>query len=145
MKKAFITITLFISTIIYSQDTPGNLQFNRVVNYTLDIDTGNVDGNGNNGHGIASTFSVPVGKVWKILNVFVGNRDVNRNNSVTSVNGRCSLTANRNALYMPDPSGTGNNSVKFPIWFSSGSYELYAFDCRRTALTLSAIEFNIVN
>lgn len=140
-KKVISILTLSLSLHILAQDTPGNLQYNRVVNYTLDFSTGDITGNANDGHGIVSTFSVPVGKVWKITSVFVGTRDTNRGNSVSSVHSRCTLTANRNVLY--SPSGNGN-SVNFPLWLSSGSYELYGIDCSRAALTISAIEFNII-
>lgn len=141
-KNVISVLILSLSLHIIAQDTPGNLQFNRVVNYTLDFSTGTITGNPNDGHGIVSTFSVPVGKVWKIISVFVGTRDNNRGNSVSSVHSGCNLTANRNVLYSPSGSG---NSVNFPLWLSSGSYELYGFDCNSAALTISAIEFNIVN
>lgn len=139
--KLILILTLSFGLNLFAQDTPGNLQYNRVVNYTLDFSTGGITGNANDGHGIVSTFSVPVGKVWKINSVFVGNRDTNRANSVTSVHSGCTLTANRNVLYSPSGSG---NSVNFPLWLSSGSYELYGIDCNRAALSISAIEFNIV-
>jgi hypothetical protein len=54
MKKTITIAILLFSMATYAQ---GNLQFNQVVTYT---------GSLNNAQQISSTYTVPVGKIWKI-------------------------------------------------------------------------------
>ena len=112
------------------------LEFNQVINYTLDFATGLVDGNANNGHGVVTNISVPSGKVWKVQSVRVNYRDPARNNAISS-SIDCFLTMGRTLL------DTDPNSE--PIWFGEGSYEIYGFDCGSSAaLTINAVEFNVI-
>ena len=64
MKKISLLIIVLSSLSSYSQDTPGNLQFNRIVNFSQVYVN---DGNNSLDHN-AATFVVPEGKVWKINN-----------------------------------------------------------------------------
>lgn len=112
------------------------LEFNQVINYTLDFATGFVDGSANNGHGVVTNISVPSGKVWKVQSVRVNYRDTGRNNAISS-SIDCYLTMGRTFL------DTDPNSE--PIWFGEGSYEIYGFDCgSKAALTINAVEFNVI-
>lgn len=112
------------------------LEFNQVINYTLDFATGLTDGNANNGHGVVTNISVPSGKVWKVQSVRVNYRDPARNNAISS-SIDCYLTMGRTFL------DTDPNSE--PIWFGEGSYEIYGFNCGSSAaLTINAVEFNVI-
>ena len=113
------------------------LEFNKVINYTLDFGTGLTSGNVNDGHGVVANIIIPTGKAWKVQSVRVNGRDPFRNNAVTeSIN--CSLTMGRTFL------DTDPNSE--PIWFGEGSYEIYGFNCgSNAALTINVLEFNIIN
>lgn len=113
------------------------LEFNQVINYTLDFATGNIDGNVNFGHGVVANISVPAGKVWKVQSVRLNNRDTARNNAISSSSLDCFLTMGRTYL------DTDPNSE--PIWFGEGSYEIYGFDCgSNAALSINAVEFNVI-
>ena len=148
MKKLILLFTFVLLSFEFNaqQETPGNLQFNRVVNYTLDFNTGEITGNANQGHGVVGTITIPDGKVWKIESVSVSHRDSSRGNSLSGAHGSCHLSLGRMKIY--DPYGPYSDSGRidiFPMWIPSGEYDVYGYDCNNSALSLSAIEFNIVN
>ena len=145
MKKIILlfTIVLLSFELNAQQDTPGNLQFNRVVNYTLDFNTGPITGNASQGHGVVGAISIAEGKVWKIESVSVTVRDTSRGNAFTSMHGSCGLSLGRNSIYTPSVPNLKIDT--FPMWIASGDYDLYGINCVNAALTLNAIEFNIVD
>jgi len=60
--KIFFLIILFIGIISNAQDTPGNLQFNRVVNFSgSQAVTPSAK--------VFNSFTIPDGKVWKIQSI----------------------------------------------------------------------------
>ena len=145
MKKLLLTITaLIFSLSIYSQ---GNLQFNNTVNYTKFLNLGSTTGNASDGHGVADQIIVPEGKIWKITSVFMARRDTSRNNSIYK---RSEGTAKLNEIpiYVPGGSSDTNTvgqAISFPIWLSSGTYELYVYNADRAVISINALEFNVVN
>jgi hypothetical protein len=125
---SFLFFTLLLSTIGFSQ---GNLQFNQVVSYSGTSSSNN-----------SPTWSVPIGKVWKI----------------ESASASYGSTAFRR-VYVDAGGGFGHYSILnvneptvppvFPIWLKAGD-QVYVFascsSCGVQTLSyvISIIEFNII-
>ena len=137
MKKSILILLFFITLGAKAQ---GNLQFNRVINYTIPSQT--VDYTGI----IQTTVTVPANKVWKI--------------EAASYNGAgspgWSLILDNYLLFSyTRDSGGGLNyyqDIHFPIWLPSGTYNLKAQYYWVTGFqsypfigaSISIIEFNII-
>jgi hypothetical protein len=144
MKKIIIiTVLLFAVNTIKAQ---GNLQFNRVVNFS------SIQSNGESysqGAYVYQTFQVPAGKVWKVENVMVGNSNGLETGFVKACNS-CAASFNNIIAYIYFPSGYAADNSKFPIWLSEGAYDFIISDNNnssqsdRLIASYSAIEFNIV-
>jgi hypothetical protein len=135
MKKSILILLFFITLGAKAQ---GNLQFNRVINYTMASQTVFSPGL------LQTTVTVPAGKVWKI--------------EAASYNGAgspgWSLILDNYLLFTYIiNSGGGLNyfpEIHFPIWLPAGTYNLKAqyYITTPSALfvgaSISIIEFNII-
>jgi hypothetical protein len=126
-------LSLFIFTLLFNSVaiSQGNLQFNQVVSYSGTSSSNN-----------SPTWTVPIGKVWKI----------------ETASASYGLTAFRR-VYVDAGGGFGNFSISnvnettapqvFPIWLKSGD-QVYVFascsSCGVQVLNyvISIIEFNII-
>lgn len=132
MKKSILILIFFIGLDAKAQ---GNLQFNRVVNFSASqsvlADTSIT----------FQTFQVPAGKVWKIENVNVGQK---RLSGFPEHCDFCSATFNEIIAFM-NQQNVGREVI-FPIWLSEGSYnfKIGSYPSRLILASYSAIEFNIV-
>lgn len=148
MKKAFIIITLFSSIIIYSQDTPGNLQFNRVVNFS-EIVTVRTTSNftGERRFSTISPITVPDGKVLKITSLTVADYYVNGNIKELDECNVCAASIGGVTAFTHQTVGYTTNNKLFPLWFNSGEKEFLVFnpDGGTVIVSFTGIEFNIVN
>lgn len=150
MKKAFLIITLFSSIIIYSQDTPGNLQFNRVVNFSEIItvfNSSNSLGSQPNRYAILTPVSIADGKVLKITSLSVSSYYEAGNIKQIGECGECAVSIGGVTAYTHrNTSYTTNNKI-FPLWFNSGEKEFLVFnpDGGKVIVSFTGIEFNIAN
>lgn len=145
MKKISLFIIVLLSLNSYSQDTPGNLQFNKIINYTVSEQIW-----GSNGGDAAQTFSTPIevpnGKVWKITAI-----------NVTKYNGvlreacvQCGVEINGLLMFLSFHNQNGQNSNTnndSSFWLDSGSKTVRIFGNQNSQyyLSISAIEFNIID
>lgn len=148
MKKAFIIITLFSSIIIYSQDTPGNLQFNRVVNFS-EIVTVNASSSSSGERRFSSInpITVPDGKVLKITSLTVADYyELGDIKQLDECN-ECAASIGGVTVFTHKTSGYTTNNKLFPLWFNSGEKEFLVFnpDGGKVIVSFTGIEFNIVN
>ena len=138
MKKLSFFILALFSSYSLAQDTPGNLQFNRIINVYQDVSCGGA------GVNFASDIVIPDGKVWKItsVNLVKNNSNMHEIPSLGSVSiaGLVVFLANLAA----DNSANINNGV---WWFNSGTktVQLHVNQNGSYRLSYSAIEFNIVD
>lgn len=121
MKKLALLFLLFLC--INTANAQGNLQFNQVILYTLDVDT-------------PQSFTVPAGKVWKIESASSGYYSSSVYLRDASGNTLATLYAN-NLDYR----------VHYPYWLPSG----FSGDFRRLGntssgpkATVSILEFNVI-
>jgi len=152
MKKAFLIITLFSSIIIYSQDTPGNLQFNRVVNFSEIV---NVISSSNSPRPTENRFSsltpitIPDGKVLKITSLTVANYYELDSSGIKQLSecNECAASIGGVTAFTHQTSGYTTNNKLFPLWFNSGEKEFLVFNPNggRVIVSFTGIEFNIVN
>ncbi|MEY5133800.1 MAG: hypothetical protein RLZZ198_1804 [Bacteroidota bacterium] len=132
MRISALVLFLIIATSVVAQ---GNLQFNQVVTYT---------GTGSGSFSYTSpTWTVPVGKVWKIESASpnLGNTAVSR-----AVNINAGASWGSFALTTSSQETTIN---PFPIWLKAGDLvQLQAAGncCSTTSFSyaISILEFNIV-
>lgn len=137
MKKSILILIFFIALGAKAQ---GNLQFNRVVNFSASQSVVS------DSPTTFQTFQVPAGKVWKIENVMISGKNSSGSIQFCDV---CAATFNdiiAYMLYFPQI-----EKATFPIWLSDGSYNFkisnFNFGSSNSRLILasySAIEFNIV-
>ena len=138
MKKISLLIIVLSSLSSFSQDTPGNLQFNRIINLYQDVYCGGA------GVNFASDIVIPDGKIWKITSVNLAKNNSNMHEipslASVSIAGLVVFLANRAA----DNSADINNGV---WWFNSGTktVQLHVNQNGSYRLSFSAIEFNIVD
>ena len=139
MKKLILTILTTI-TILGVNAQGNNLQFNRALFETVCTSTGNQVGY----HNITNSFTIPVGKIWKI-NFVEGSDFKNLNWSLSNANDIAEVYLSRAGQdnYMEIMLGSYNS----PLWLPEGSYDV-SFTCgssnRDYNLIFSGIEFNIV-
>ena len=141
VKKITLIIIALFSISSYAQDTPGNLQFNRIVNFSDVYMTSGSD---------TRTFTVPDGKVWKIMNftmiklsreicfcaAFIKDQDSNEQYGINAFISNGEQSNNEE--------GTINSLI---IWLNSGT-KIIKFSVQNTGsynVSYSAIEFNIVD
>lgn len=96
----------------------GNLQFNQVLNIEFTS-------------GVATTRTVPAGKVWKMENVLLG-----------SLNNYACITYNGNTYYLRQHNTSSSAWDNFPFWF--GSDQSFSIGGSCSSGLLSVIEFNVV-
>ena len=145
MKKISLLIIVLLSLSSYSQDTPGNLQFNKIINYTVSETIW-----GSNGGAAPQTFSTPIevpnGKVWKITAINVAKYNgVKREACV-----QCGVEINGLLMFLSFHSQNGQNSNinnDSSFWLDSGSKTVRMFSNQNSEyhLSISAIEFNIID
>ncbi len=144
MKKILFISFLFTSLGLFSQ---GNLQFNRVANYSFDLDgIGSITGNASSGHGSVGSLIVPDGKVWKVTGATKVNYDNSRNDVIyqgASDNTAVSLIKGTVKIPIVVKSAE-TNWVVFPLWLSAGTYDVYAYNGTASLFHINVIEFNIV-
>lgn len=163
-KKVISVLTLSLSLHILAQDTPGNLQFNRVVVYNSEFNQGTPNPTSNQRYwGEFNSITIPDGKVWKIESaVMYERRDTSsspvsgRNDfapniygSITPLGGNSeqSLQLNDTPVFLYQYIGNYSESmVKYPIWLPSGEYipHSYQSNSESTEFTIYALEFNII-
>lgn len=132
MKKSIIIFLFFISL---SANAQGNLQFNRVIYYTIPSQSFTATG-------IIASVTIPEGKVWKI--------EAASHNAAGGTG--WSLRIGNFLLYACTYIGGGglnyHPDINFPIWLPSGAYNLqvdsYNGSGTFQGAGLSIIEFNIV-
>lgn len=133
MKKSILILLFFITLDARAQ---GNLQFNRVVNFSVSQTVGA------DTLITFQTFQVPAGKVWKIENVNVGQK---RLSGYPEACEYCTATFNEIIAFMRQNQVT---DAIFPIWLSEGSYNFkigsYPSPSRLISASYSAIEFNVI-
>jgi hypothetical protein len=125
----------------------GNLQFNRVVNFS----SAQVNGTSyTRGDYIYQSFTIPAGKVWKIENVMVASGSLTEQGYVAACPS-CAAAFNGIIAYIYYTSGYAPDNAKFPIWLSEGNYNFIITDNNGTSVTdvlrasYSAIEFNVIS
>tara|TARA_B100001564_G_scaffold68292_1_gene53984 strand:+ start:4091 stop:4552 length:462 start_codon:yes stop_codon:yes gene_type:complete len=147
-----ITILIFILSInLSAQDTPGNLQFNKVINleYTEVLD-GTTSSFGDNGDNLLETLTVPENKVWKIISASITLGDNSReDNPLYLSHGSNIINLFIGGTKIMHNGNNSNDQIRLPIWISSGTRNLTAYMAGSTNepwwFSISIIEFNIVN
>lgn len=143
MKKLVLIIILVFSLVANAQ---GNLQFSRVVNFSSSQSNG---GTYSQGAYVYQTFQIPVGKIWKIENVMVGNANGLETGFVKACTS-CAATFNDIIAYIYSTGGYASDNAKFPIWLSEGNYSFIISDNNNSSsgdylkASYSAIEFNVI-
>jgi hypothetical protein len=137
MKKSIAILLFFISL---STKAQGNLQFNRVVNFSATQSVGS------NLPITAQTFIVPTGKVWKIEYVMIAERTAAGGANFCQ---KCAGSFNGIVAYTCHLSGNFYENGKSPIWLSDGSYNFIISQNNSTTaqqllVSYSAIEFNVI-
>ena len=140
-----LCIALFsvLGSQLYSQ---GNLQFNQVITETISL-----AGGGNNGtYNSANTYTVPLGKVWKLGSASYMTYSANNTYGprvFIQVNG-VQVLSNPGGTSVYDRAGNLNSQ---PIWFKPGDVISFgminncATNCSQSAnLLFSVVEFNII-
>ena len=163
-KKIILIPTLVLSLNILAQDTPGNLQFNRVVVYNSEINQGTPNPTSSDrGYGEFNSITIPDGKIWKIESVVMYERRDTSNSpvsglndfapniygSITPLGGSTTQTLQLNDtpvfVYQYTINST-ESMVKYPIWLPPGEYTPHCWNSNSGTpeLTIHALEFNIV-
>jgi hypothetical protein len=139
MKQLIMASLLFFSSQGFAQ---GNLQFNRVINYTL---SGTIPASANTPTTVQTiTVTVPVNKVWKIESAHcrASNTSNVQNNQVEA------YIALDNAWIMAN--NTSYVIPTFPIWLSAGTHTIQIISDNGSTLVsnlyglVTGIEFNII-
>lgn len=145
MKKEFLII-LFIGIISFAQDTPGNLQFNRVVNFSgSQAVTPSAK--------VFNSFTIPDGKVWKIQSIGLASYSPTTGQLSPFTAGTGSgikwLFARFNEIIVYVTNNNYDQQNHFPVWLESGNYDfkINSSSSNSSANILAsytAIEFNII-
>ena len=141
-KKVIILLVISLSLNLTAQDTPGNLQFNRVVNFSETIlvsyDTR---------YAALTPVTIDEGKVLKITNLTVMLYEEIGSEKYLSAPSNCSASIGGVTVYSNTASVRYdyniNNSI-FPVWLNSGQKEFLVFGVGSHKVTYTAIEFNII-
>jgi hypothetical protein len=116
MKIVILSFFLFPFSFLFSQ---GNLQFNQVLNLEF---TGTS----------TTSYTVPVGKIWKLENVLL-----------TSLNFYACMSYNGTTYYLRQHNTSSSSWDNFPFWFGGGKTMIFGGGgC--SAGMISIIEFNVV-
>jgi|GEM_PF-1140001 len=160
-KKVISILTLSLSLHILAQDTPGNLQFNRVVVYNSESNPG-TPSPAYSPSRVAEfdPITIPNGKVWKIESVAMYNRLNQRHSNIVGHaaddfgaiepnfnNEEKSLQLDDIPIYISFYSTGGDfvHKVKYPIWLPSGTYRPHSWEPNvGSEFTIYALEFNII-
>ena len=130
MKKLIATATLLLA-LLTSANAQGNLQFNQVINgefSTVVAYTTTVMG----------TFTVPVGKVWKIEST----SQMYDDGSYVYSQGKPVFIDNH---LVWEKTNYYSSAGQLPLWLSAGTYTVKATGSGSTLVfSYSAIEFNVV-
>ena len=149
-KKVISILTLSLSLHILAQDTPGNLQFNRVVNFSEIITVNRISssiGTTPNRYAILTPVSIPDGKVLKITNLVVaGYYEIGNIKEIEECSS-CGASIGGITVFTHENSGYTTNNKIFPLWFNSGEKEFLVFNENggKMIVSFTGIEFNIVN
>lgn len=147
-KKVISILTLSLSLHILAQDTPGNLQFNRVVNFS-EIVTVNASSSSSGERRFSSInpITVPDGKVLKITSLTVANYYELGTIKEIGECGECAASIGGITAFTHQTSGYTTNNKLFPLWLNSGEKEFLVFNPNggRVIVSFTGIEFNIVN
>lgn len=139
----YYIILLFVilfSNSTFSQDNPGNLQFNRVVNQTGSF-------SGPTGFGFERrdvlNFTVPEGKIWKVTSSFVVGSTggpLDGTNDVASAGFYKIGETNPIISFVARDNGYNNQIV----WLSEGAYSFSVHVKINGKASFTALEFNII-
>lgn len=134
MKKILLFVA-FLGTIFFSE-AQGNLQFNQVIN-------GSIDANILNNQVTPGSITVPEGKVWKIESVsYFSNPGTTYQNNMG--NNTAQAWIGNHQVW----AGNSNTAVIFPIWLSAGTFNIQLGQVFNSSTPVrfswSVIEFNVV-
>ncbi|MDB4752605.1 hypothetical protein OAF78_02460 [Winogradskyella sp.] len=140
--KFYITLLFFIllSNSAFSQDNPGNLQFNRVVN-----ESGNFsDPTGSTIVKVdVLSFTIPEGKIWKVTSTFcVGSNGAPFGGTASDASAGFYKAGDTNPITaFVRQSGFSHNQI---VWLSEGAYTFSVSVSRGGKASFTALEFNII-
>ena len=125
MKNMLFTLTILFSLNTFSQ---GNLQFNRVINFSQTetvLGTSN-QGASERGFKTFATLTIPEGKVWKITyaNVIRDDSQPQMNIELYTLCEECALKVGDLIIYTYDRTGGITSNHEFPVWLNSGQKKL---------------------
>lgn len=127
MKNIFILLAIAFSSASFAQ---GNLQFNQVVNFDYAVTLNSYTTS------IVDTWTVPLGKIWKITSASVGR--INDSHI-------CIMRVNNHKL----AKGPGSSDMSTPYWLGPGNHSVSIRN--NGSITnaefwgaVSIIEFNVV-
>tara|TARA_X000000368_G_scaffold334472_1_gene271897 strand:+ start:2844 stop:3302 length:459 start_codon:yes stop_codon:yes gene_type:complete len=144
MKNLLYIFILFFSFGIYSQ---GNLQFNKVINFSFDMNSiGSTTGSAATGHGSIGTLTVPDGKVWKVTSTTKVNYDNSRNDVIyQAASDNTAVSLIKGTVKIPIfVKSAEKNWVDLPLWLSSGTYDVYGYQGTASLFHINALEFNVI-
>lgn len=138
MKKLSFFILVLFSSFSLAQDTPGNLQFNRIINVYQDVSCGGA------GVNFASDMVIPDGKIWKITSVNL----VKNNSNMHEIPSQGSVSIAGLVVFLGSSGANNSANINNGVWwFNSGTktVQLHVNQNGSYRLSYSAIEFNIVD
>ena len=133
MKNILLILAIAFSSVSFGQ---GNLQFNQVINYESNVNTG---GNSTSTH---TSITVPAGKVWKIETCsFHFLQTIEKPVSYSYSNVRIGM----NTVFHFTAS-SNYQAQHLPLWLSEGTYTVIgtSYSGWNVTVAFSAIEFNVV-
>ena len=137
-------LLLSFSVFFINSYSQGNLQFNRVVNFSLQQANG---GAYSKGVYTYQTFIIPAGKVWKIESVAVFHRDPDNTFELCI---DCAAAFNDIVAVHFIRSGGVDDTRNLPIWLAEGTYNFIISDNNNSSqsdylkASYTGIEFNII-
>ena len=131
-KKVISILTLSLSLHILAQDTPGNLQFNRVVNFSeiVTVNVGSSSGGfpPENRYSILTPIKIDDGKVLKITSLTVASYyELGTIKEIVEC-GECAASIGGITAFTHQTSGYTTNNKLFPLWLNSGEKEFLVFN-----------------
>lgn len=139
MKKLSFFVLVLFSSFSLAQDTPGNLQFNRIVNYSHVYDRA-ADSD-------LTTFIVPDGKVWKVTSITMVKPSIEICDCAIYIKDADSGEQYGINAYASNNYSDGKNLSSLTFWLNSGTkiMKTSALHNGSYNISYSAIEFNIVD
>lgn len=139
MKKLSFFVLVLFSSFSLGQDTPGNLQFNRIVNYSHVYN--------NPSDSDLTTFLVPDGKVWKVTSITMVKPTVEICDCAIYIRDADSGEQYGINAYASNQYSDGKNLSSLTFWLNSGTkiMKISALYGGSYNISYSAIEFNIVD